>query len=87
MNFSIKISELKTIFVILLYNILLFTPVVTMGVDTSIVPQLQRVTIKTDSVIYEDNSPLDETTQNSNYFPVIFRYLFSKILARSITSS
>ena len=69
MNFSIKISELKTIFVILLYNILLFTPVVTMGVDTSIVPQLQRVTIKTDSVIYEDNSPLDETTQNSNYFP------------------
>lgn len=40
-----------------------------MGVDTALVPQIQRVIINNDSVIYEDTTPLIETTQNSNYFP------------------
>ncbi len=69
MNFSIKISELKTIFAILSGIVLLFTPFETMGINTNLIPQIQRVTLKSDSVIYKDNTLLDETTQNSNYFP------------------
>ncbi len=89
-TFSVKKSKIRLINLILLLFFCVLTIALSESIHASIVPQIQRVTIKSDSLVFDDSGSSNDTIQRKSFFSeelkIPYKYNSIKFLLKVITS-